>query len=372
MLAERSGRASFPDTGALYPSRARPPYRTETADDLDDRPACRANPTGLVPRSIHRLEGLAAIRICCASRGNCCRRVIPKDAAILVADRAGYPRSWRGAENNNLSVPVNGRPAPNGLEEPGGREDERAFEVSPADAETRYSAPQAAARPPLRGPRRTVTGQVVPLNPAGSVRGPRHVVTSGHTPVLDPAEARALLDSIDTSTPTGLRDRALIGLMVYSFARIGAALGMRVEDVHTQNRRLWVRLHEKGGKRHEMPCHRTLEAHLHEYLEGTGIAGGPKGSLFRTIGCGTGRLSRTPLPQANAYALVQRRAAAAGIGTQIGCHTFRATGITAYLRNGGTLESAAIMANHASTRTTQFYDRRRDEISLDEVERIRV
>jgi site-specific recombinase XerC len=84
-----------------------------------------------------------------------------------------------------------------------------------------------------------VTGQVVPINPAGSVRGPRHVVTCGQTPVLDPAEARALLDSIDTGKVVGLRDRALIGLMVYSFARIGAALGMAVEDVYTQNRRLW-------------------------------------------------------------------------------------------------------------------------------------
>ena len=89
----------------------------------------------------------------------------------------------------------------------------------------------------------------MPVNPAASVRGPRHVVTSGQTPVLDPTEARALLDSIDTSTVAGLRDRALIGLMVYSFARIGAALGMTVEDVFTQNRRLWVRLREKGGKR---------------------------------------------------------------------------------------------------------------------------
>src|SRR5882762_10207816 len=67
-----------------------------------------------------------------------------------------------------------------------------------------------------------VTGQVVPVNPAGSVRGPRHVVTTGQTPVLDPAEVRALLDSIDTSTQVGLRDRALIGLMVNSFARIGS------------------------------------------------------------------------------------------------------------------------------------------------------
>jgi site-specific recombinase XerC len=118
-----------------------------------------------------------------------------------------------------------------------------------------------------------VTGQVVPVNPAGSVRGPRHVVTSRQTPVLDPEEARALLDSIDVSTHVGLRDRALIGLMVYSFVRIGAALSMAVEDVFTQNRRLWVRLREKGGKRHAMPCHHNLEEYLTDYLDGAGLRG---------------------------------------------------------------------------------------------------
>jgi integrase/recombinase XerC len=81
-----------------------------------------------------------------------------------------------------------------------------------------------------------VSGQVVPINPAHTVRGPRHVVNSAQTPVLNPTEARALLDSTDTSTHAGLRDRALIGLVVYSFARIGAALGMAVEDVYTRNR----------------------------------------------------------------------------------------------------------------------------------------
>lgn len=217
-----------------------------------------------------------------------------------------------------------------------------------------------------------VVGQVVPVNPAASVRGPRHVVKEGKTPVLDPAEARALLDSIDTTTPAGLRDRALIALMVYSFARVGAALGMKVEDVYTQNRRLWVRLNEKGGKAHAMPCHHNLETYLTAYLDGTGLADDPKGPLFRTIGRGTGRLTSTPLPQANAYAMIHRRTAAAGIATKVGNHSFRATGITAYLKNGGTLEKAAAMANHASTRTTQLYDRRRDEMSLDEVERIRV
>ena len=215
-----------------------------------------------------------------------------------------------------------------------------------------------------------VRTQVVPHNPAISVRGPSHSVRCGKTPVLAPDEARALLDAIDVSTPVGLRDRALIGLMVYSFARIGAALAMRVDDVFVQNRRLWVRLHEKGGKRHEMPCHHNLEDYLHAYLDGCALADDCKGALFRTIARGTGRLSRTPLPQASAYQMVRRRAEAAGIATPIGNHSFRATGITAYLKNGGTLERAAAMANHASTRTTQLYDRRSDDVTLDEVERV--
>lgn len=215
-----------------------------------------------------------------------------------------------------------------------------------------------------------VIGQIVPFNPAASVRGPSHSVRQGRTPVLDPGEARRLLDTIDVSTPIGLRDRALIGLMVYAFARVGAALAMRVEDVFVQNRRLWVRLHEKGGKRHTMPCHHNLEAYLIAYIEGCDLADDRKAPLFRTIGRGTGRLSTTALPQANAFQMVGRRARAAGIETAIGNHSFRATGITAYLKNGGTLERAAVMANHASTRTTQLYDRRSDDVTLDEVERV--
>jgi site-specific recombinase XerD len=215
-----------------------------------------------------------------------------------------------------------------------------------------------------------VTGQVIPTNPAGSVRGPTHIVRTGQTPVLEPAEARQLFDSIDVSTPVGLRDRALIATLLYAFARIGAAVGMKVDDAFIQRRRLWLRLHEKGGKQHEMPCHHNLEEYLTAYLDGADLRADPKGPLFRTIGRGTGRLTRTPLPQANAWAMVERRRSAAGIETKIGNHSFRATGITAYLKNGGTLEKAAMMANHASTRTTQLYDRRHDDMSLDEVERV--
>lgn len=215
-----------------------------------------------------------------------------------------------------------------------------------------------------------VVGQVIAVNPAASVRGPKHSARKGRTPVLEPAEARKLLDSIDVSTPAGLRDRALIALMLYTFARVGAALGMKVSDVFTEQRRLWVRLREKGGKRHEMPCHHNLENYLTAYIEGAGIGDDAKGPLFRTLGRGTHALTRTPLPRTNAYMMIQRRAAGAGVRTKIGNHSCRATGITAYLKGGGTLESAAAMANHASTRTTQLYDRRSDEVTLDEVERV--
>jgi integrase len=107
-----------------------------------------------------------------------------------------------------------------------------------------------------------VVGQVMGSNPAAVVRGPRHVVKRGKTPVLSPEEARQLFQSIPTDSLVGLRDRALIGVLIYSFARISAALAMRVEDYFPQGKRWWLRLHEKGGQRHEMPVHHTLEEYL--------------------------------------------------------------------------------------------------------------
>jgi site-specific recombinase XerD len=215
-----------------------------------------------------------------------------------------------------------------------------------------------------------VVGQVLAVNPAAAVRGPKHSVRKGKTPILGAEEARALLDSIPASSAVGLRDRALIALMVYTFARIGAALKMRVEDAYVQNRRTWVRLHEKGGKRHEMPCHHNLDTYLHAYIEGVGIAGDEKGHLFRTAMGRTGELSDRPMSQSDAWRMIRRRASAAGISTKIGNHSFRATGITEYLKNGGKLEIAQQMANHESSRTTGLYDRRDDQVSLDEIERI--
>jgi site-specific recombinase XerD len=215
-----------------------------------------------------------------------------------------------------------------------------------------------------------VLGQVIPTNPGAAVRGPKYSTKRGKTPVLSAEEARQLLDSLDTSSVVGLRDRALIGLMVYTFARVGAAIGMNVEDWYFQNRRWWVRLHEKGGKRHEMPAHHNLEEYMAAYIDAAGIADQRDAPLFRTAKGKTKTLTERRMSQPEVYLMIRRRASGAGIQTLIGCHTFRATGITAYLKNGGKLEIAQQMAAHESARTTGLYDRRGDDISLDEVERI--
>ncbi len=209
-----------------------------------------------------------------------------------------------------------------------------------------------------------VIGHVIENNPAHAVRGPKYSQTKGRTPVLDREEARALLAVIEPGALTGLRDRALIGIMIYTFARIGAVLGMDVGDYFSQGRRGWVRLHEKGGKQHEAPCVPKLEQYLDEYIAAAGIAADVDGPLFRTTGRSTGKVHR--LTQQDAYRLIQRYAKRAGIKTRIGNHTMRATGITDYLKSDGSLSEARKMANHVDTRTTQLYDRRGDSASLDE------
>ena len=216
-----------------------------------------------------------------------------------------------------------------------------------------------------------VLGQVLPMNPAGSVRGPRYSVSKGRTQVLNAEEARVLLDSIDTNDIIGLRDRALIGLMIYTFARVGAAIGMAVGDVYVQGRRTWIRLHEKGGKIHEVPCHRQLEAWLQAYVVGASI-NDSRSVLFQSVTARGGCLSGKAMAQPDVFRMICRRAEAAGIRTRVGCHSFRATGITEYLRSGGLLEVAQAMAGHESARTTGLYDRRSGQVTHREVERIRI
>ncbi len=221
-----------------------------------------------------------------------------------------------------------------------------------------------------------VVGQVLPMNPAGVVRGPTHVVKKGKTPVLSAEQARLLLDRIALSTSeganclTGLRDRALIGVMIYTFARVGAVVAMNAGDYWRNGKRWFIRLHEKGGRQHELIAHHNAEAYLDAYLHAAGIGNQPNLPLFRTCDGRSGRLTVNRLSRHDALRMIKRRAAVADLPLGTCCHTFRATGITAYLSNGGTLEHAQRIAAHESSRTTSLYDRRSDDITLDEIERI--
>jgi len=216
-----------------------------------------------------------------------------------------------------------------------------------------------------------VIGQIMPTNPAAAVRGPAHVVKTGKTPVLEGQEWRRLFDSIPIGTVRDLRDRALIATLTYGFARIGAALAMTVADLEPKGSAWLIRLHEKGGKQHVMPCHHALAEALHAYIAMAGIGQDRKGWLFRTSRGHQGiTLGEKPMTQTDAWRMVRKRALAAGIMAPIGNHSFRATGITAYLSNGGTLEHAQVMAAHESPRTTKLYDRTRERLTQDEVERI--
>jgi site-specific recombinase XerD len=218
------------------------------------------------------------------------------------------------------------------------------------------------------------SGGILEFNPAASVRGSKHVVKQGKTPVLTADEAKHLLASIvpdpkpGTGTPDGddeadrlhhpkptiaqLRDRALIAVMVFSFARVSAALAMKVEDYYSEGRRAWFRLHEKGGKRHKVPAHHNAERYVDAYLETAGIAGQKKTPLFRSLDSRR-RLTDRPMDRNDALRMIKRRAKAAGLSADTCCHTFRATGITAYLEGGGTIEHAQAIANHESPKTTK-------------------
>jgi integrase/recombinase XerD len=183
-----------------------------------------------------------------------------------------------------------------------------------------------------------VVRQITRSNPAHSVRGPKYVVKKGKTPVWSREDAKTLLDSIPKDSVSGLRDLALIAAMFYSFARVSAVLKLKVDDYYHN-----------------------------------GAAGLQSGQpLFQSVNSAGTAVTGRALNRYNAWAAIRKRAKAAGFLTPVGCHTWRATGITIYLENDGRLEHAQQMAGHESPRTTKLYDRTKDEITLGEVERIRL
>lgn len=216
-----------------------------------------------------------------------------------------------------------------------------------------------------------VINQVLTHNPAIVVKPPRESLFVGKTPILTPEETQALLDAIPSDTSSGVRDRALFATMVYTFARITAALNLDMTDLQRRNRNTWMIFREKGGLYHEMPCHHKLEDHLQVYLHNRGNSDGP---LFQTIDRKTKKFAGTRLNRRNALAAVKRRARATGLDPAHLCnHSFRGTGITTFLLRSSTkLETAQRMAGHKDPRSTQLYARRNKAISLAEVEQINI
>ena len=220
-----------------------------------------------------------------------------------------------------------------------------------------------------------VTGQVISDNPAAPVRPPKLVVESGKTPVLTAGETRELIDSVveDDSDVAQLRDRAIIGVMVYTFARVSAVARLAVGHYFQAGHRWMLYLQEKGGKRRDIPVHHKAGEYLDAYLEAAGLHGKRDAPLFQSLKGRTGQLTGRRLQSDNILQMVKRRAADASFDPgQVCCHTFRATGITTYLENGGQLDTAQHIAGHASATTTKLYDRRSQNVQQEEIERIRI
>jgi site-specific recombinase XerD len=220
-----------------------------------------------------------------------------------------------------------------------------------------------------------VTGQVLEANPAEPVRSPKLQADSGKTPALTAKEARELLDSIvaEKKELPQLRDRAIIGVMTYTFARVSAVVGLDVGDYFRAGHRWKIRLHEKGGQRRTVPVHHKAKEYLDAYINEAGIREERGAPLFQSLKGRTGELTGKRLQADNVLQMVKRRAEEAGFDpAQVTCHTFRATGITTYLENDGDLETAQHIAGHASANTTRIYDHRDQKVAQEEIERVRI
>jgi site-specific recombinase XerD len=213
---------------------------------------------------------------------------------------------------------------------------------------------------------------VLAVNPAASVRGPRHVVHEGKTPVLERDEARRLLASIDGVDVVSLRDKALLSVMLFSFARVGAVVKMRVRDFEDEASDAWLVLSEKGGRSRRLPAHHLVRESLRAYVVAAELEARSKAPLFQSAPRVGAALSGKALGRSDVWAMVKRRCVGAGLPSTICNHSFRATGITIHQENGGRIEDAAELAGHASTRTTQLYNRKLRKVARAEVERVQL
>jgi site-specific recombinase XerD len=218
-----------------------------------------------------------------------------------------------------------------------------------------------------------VLRHVVILNPAASIRLERYQVIEGKTPEITLEQARTLLASLDTSHVVGLRDRAVVGILIYTAARVGALAKLRLRDFSHNGSQWTLRFEEKGGKSREIPVRHELERFLLEYLDAAGLRNAPKDSpLLRTATKRTKRLTDRPMTGIYLSWMIKRRIKDAGLPLRLSPHSFRVATITDLLTQGVPLEDVQYLAGHADPRTTRLYDRRQKQVTRNVVERISI
>ena len=218
-----------------------------------------------------------------------------------------------------------------------------------------------------------VTRHVIMLNPAHSVRGERLQVVEGKTPEITVPQARTLMQSFDTSHVVGLRDRAIIAIMIYTAARVGAVAALRHGDFYDLGDQHCLRFNEKGGKSREIPVRHDLQQFIGDYLAAGGMDDSDKSRpLFRTTIRKTKKLTQNPMAAGDMARMVKRRMKDAGLPSRLSPHSFRVTTITDLLSQGVPLEDVQNLAGHADPRTTRLYDRRKRKVTRNIVERISV
>ncbi len=207
------------------------------------------------------------------------------------------------------------------------------------------------------------------INPAATVKAERYAVIEGKTPEIGPDPARTLLKSIDVSSPVGLRDRAVLAVLVYTAARVGAVAKLTLKNLVYDGSQYTLRFSEKGGKSREIPVRHDLEGFLLEYVRAADITEGP---LFRTANRKARPLTKNAMTGIDICRMMKRRLKAAGLPGHFSPHSFRVTTVTDLLEQNVPLEDVQYLAGHSDPRTTRIYDRRRRKVTRNIVERISI
>jgi len=218
-----------------------------------------------------------------------------------------------------------------------------------------------------------VTRHVIVLNPAASVKGPKHAVRKGKTPALTPKQAESVLWAIEPTDPVTYRDRAAIGVLIWTARRASAAANLKMGDYFTDGTRWFLRFEEKGGDVFDIPVRSDLREFLDSYIKAAGLINEPEDApLFRTAVKRTKTLTRKSMTGKDLYYMAKRRFADAGLPSKFTTHTFRSTAATDLLKQEVALDVVQNFLGHKDPRTTQLYDQRQHEVSQNVVERISV